>query len=155
MDFQKIFQDLNPLYYCRKYGLSLWQCPQFLFLLMGVIIIGVILGTYFIVTLKIADPITVSLIVLLVGAVLLTISYTITRSIERMAEASQMKTEFINVVSHQLRSPLTNLKYSLEALLSGKLGKIEEEQMEYFKILTENCQRMGDLCKEDLEISGF
>jgi signal transduction histidine kinase len=150
---KKILNSLNPLTPCKKYGLSAWECPQFLFLLMGVIIMGVIIATYFIATLKIGDPFMVSLIVLVVGGILIVIDYIITNSFERIAEASRMKTEFISVVSHQLRSPLTNLKYSLEILTSGKIGKIEEKEKEYFEILKENIQRMGDLINDLLTIS--
>jgi len=120
---------------------------------MGIIIIGVLAATYFIATFKIGDPRMVSLVVLMVGAVLIAIDYIITNSFERISEASRMKTEFISVVSHQLRSPLTNLKYSLEFLMSGKIGKIEASQREYFKILEENTQRMGDLINNLLTVS--
>ena len=149
----KILNALNPLTSCKKYGLSAWECPQFLFLLMGVIIIGVILATYFIATFKIGDPFMVSLIVLVVGGILIVIDYIITNSFERIAEASRMKTEFISVVSHQLRTPLTNLKYSLEILTSGKLREIEKKEKEYFEILEENIQRMGDLINDLLTVS--
>ena len=49
---------------------------------------------------------------------LLILSFTITRSFEQLAEASRMKSEFINIVSHQLRSPLTNIKWTFEILSS-------------------------------------
>jgi len=150
---KKILNTLNPLTPCKKYGLSAWECPQFLFLLMGVIIIGVILATYFIATFKIGDPFMVSLIVLMVAAILIVIDYIITNSFERIAEASRMKTEFISVVSHQLRTPLTNLKYSLEILTSGKLREIEKKEKEYFEILEENIKRMGDLINDLLTVS--
>ena len=149
----RIWVKLNPLAPCKKYNIPILQCPQFLFLLMGIIIIGVLTTTYFIAALKIGDPRTVSLVVLVVGAVLIAIDYIITNSFERITEASRMKTEFISVVSHQLRSPLTNLKYSLELLMSGKLGKIEANKREYFKILEENTQRMGDLINNLLTVS--
>ncbi len=150
---KKILESLNPLTPCKKWGVPLRQCPQFLFLLMGVIIIGVILATYSIAVYQIGDPKIVALIVLVIAFVLLILDFIITRSFERIAEASRMKTEFINVVSHQLRSPLTNLRYSLELLSSGKLGKIQEKQLEYFKILEENTQRMGDLINDLLTVS--
>lgn len=153
MNFRKILERLNPLGQCKKWRVSTWQCPQFLFLLMGLIIIGVILATYYIAVYQIEEPKIVSLIVLTVAFILIILDFIITRSFERIAEASRMKTEFIGVVSHQLRSPLTNLKYSLEVLISGKLGKTREKELEYFKILEENTQRMGDLINNLLTAS--
>ena len=76
---------------CRRYHISLWQCPSFLFLMMGLIIIGVILVTYFVATLKIGDPKTVVLIVIGVTVLLLIIDYIISKSFERIFEANRMK----------------------------------------------------------------
>lgn len=153
MILKKIFEQLNIFGQCRKYGVSIWQCPQFLFLLMGLIIIISTLGVYFIGQKYITDPLTVSLIVLFISFLLLIIAATISRSFERLAEANRMKSEFISIVSHQLRSPLTNLKWTIDLLMSGSLGKIEEEQIEYFKVLKESNNRMQDLISDLLTVS--
>ena len=153
MDFKNILSQLNILAQCKRYGLSLWQCPQFLFLIMGIIIIGSTLTAYAIGTRYIEEPELVALIVLLITAILFIIAVIITRSFERLAEASRMKSEFISVVSHQLRSPLSNLRWAIELLMSGRLGKIEEKQTEYFRILKENSGRMGELVSDLLIVS--
>lgn len=150
---KKILSQLNPLVRCRQYKIPLWQCPHFLFLVMGLVIIGAIIATYFIATLRVGDPTLVSLVVLLVGAILLAINFVITNSFERIAEANRMKTEFIGIVSHQLRAPLTNLRFSLDFLLSGKLGETSQQQVEHFSILKENTHRMGDLVDNLLTVS--
>lgn len=146
-------QQLNIPKQCQKYGLSLWQCPQFLFLIMGIVIIGVSLISYALGTRYLVEPEMVALLVLLVTIVLFVIAFTIVRNFERLAEVSRMKTEFISVVSHQLRSPLSNLKWAIELLMSGRLGKIEEKQTEYFKILKENSARMAELVSDLLVVS--
>ncbi len=64
-----------------------------------------------------------------------------------------MKTEFISIISHQLRSPLTNLRWAIDLLLSGEVGKIEEKQMEFFTILRENGSRMEELVSDLLIVS--
>ena len=153
MDFQKIYEQLNFVGQCRRYKLPIWQCPQFLFLLMGLVTIGVALITYAIGTHYIVDPNTVSLTVLVVSIVLFVINFSITRSLEGLAEANQLKSEFISIVSHQLRSPLSNLKWAIEFLVSGRLGKIEEKQTSYFKILQENSGRMEELISDLLTVS--
>jgi signal transduction histidine kinase len=153
MNFRNIFNQLNIFSQCRKYGLSLWQCPQFLFLVMGIIIVGSTLITYAAGTHYIEEPELVALIALLVTLILFIISVIITRSFENLAEANRMKSEFINIVSHQLRSPLSNLRWTIELLMSGRLGKIEKDQIEYFRILKENSGRMGELVSDLLTVS--
>jgi len=153
MSFKEILSQLNIPAQCRKYGLSLWQCPQFLFLIMGLVITISTLTAYAIGTRYIEDPRMVALIVLLTTAILFIIAVIITNSFERLAEANRMKSEFVSIVSHQLRSPLSNLRWALELLMSGKLGKIEEKQTEYFKIIKENSNRMTELIKDLLIVS--
>ncbi|XOB42115.1 MAG: sensor histidine kinase [Candidatus Nealsonbacteria bacterium] len=153
MNLRKILLELNIFAQCKKYNLSLWQCPQFLFLVMGVIIITSSLFAYAFGTRYIEDPLIVAFIIQLLAGILLIIAVIITRSFERLAEASRLKSEFISIVSHQLRSPLSNLKWTIELLMSGKLGKIEEKQTEYFKIIKENSGRMHDLVSDLLTVS--
>jgi signal transduction histidine kinase len=153
MDIKKIFAQLNIIAQCRKYGLSLWQCPRFLFVVMGLIIIVSTIATYLIGQRYIEDPGEIALIVLLLAAVLFIISFVITGSFEKLAEANRMKSEFISIVSHQLRSPLSNLKWATEFLMSGRMGSIAPEQLEYFKIIKENVGRMGELISDLLIVS--
>jgi len=153
MDFKNILNQLNIISQCKKHSLPLWQCPQFLFLIMGIIIIGSTLITYAIGTNYIEEPELVALIAILITLILFVIAVIITRSFESLAEVSRMKSEFINIVSHQLRSPLSNLKWTIELLMSGRLGKIEEDQIEYFRILKENSGRMEGLVSDLLIVS--
>jgi len=153
MNFRNILNQLNILAQCKRYNLSLWQCPQFLFLIMGIIIIVSTLTVYAIGNRYIEEPELVALITLLITLILFIIAVIITRSFERLAEASRMKSEFISVVSHQLKSPLSNLRWAIELLMSGRLGKIEEKQTEYFRILKENSGRMRKLVSDLLIVS--
>ena len=102
---------------------------------MGLIIIGSSLTTYAIGQRYISEPEMIALIVILVTTVLLIIAFIITQSFERLAEANRLKSEFISIVSHQLRSPLSNLRWALELLMSGRVNSVTKKQLEYFKIL--------------------
>lgn len=153
MNLKEIFEQLNIPVQCKKYGLPIWQCPHFLFLVMGIIIIGSTLTVYAIGGRYVEDPQVVALIVLLVTAILFTIAVIITRSFERLAEANRMKSEFISVVSHQLRSPLSNLRWVIELLTSGRVNGVSEKHLEYFKILKENSARMRELVSDLLIVS--
>ncbi len=153
MKLKEILAQLNIFTQCKKYGLPLWQCPHFLFLLMGLIIIGSTLGVYLIGSRYVESPQAVALTTLLVTAILFIIAFIVTRSFERLAEANRMKSEFISVVSHQLRSPLSNLRWIIELLNSGKVDSVSEKQLEYFKVLKENSDRMRELISDLLIIS--
>jgi len=153
MGAKNIFSQLNIFGQCRRYGLPLWQCPSFLFLIMGIVIIGSALVAYFLGTYFIGDPAIVALIVLMLTAVLFIVAFAITHSFERLAEANRMKSEFVKIVSHQLRSPITNLSWAIDVLMSGELAKLEEKQAEYYKILRENISRMTELVRDLLTVS--
>ena len=144
---------INPVYSCRKYGVSLWQCPQFLFIVMGLFSIAAIITVWLIATSRISDPFLVALIVLAAGAFLMVMSFVITNSFERMAEASRMKTEFLGIISHQLRAPLTNLRFSLDFLASEQFKEQKNDREDYMSILRENTKRMSDMIDRLLTIS--
>lgn len=151
--FKKILAQLNIPAQCRRYGLPLWQCPQFLFLVMGSVIALASIVSYLIGTRYIANPEMVALIILIITTILFIIAFVMTRSFERLAEASRMKSEFINIISHQMRSPLTNIKWTFELLTSKEMempsGKVEE----YLNNVKENIARMVELIDDLLIVS--
>jgi len=117
-----------------------------------VVIIAAV-ATYYIGTKYIFDPRLVALIVLMVSTILFVVGFIISQSFERLAEANKIKSEFVSIVSHQLRTPLSNLGWAIEVLMSGKLGKTDHRQFEYFVILRENIVRMNELIKDLLMVS--
>ena len=150
---KEFFEQLNVVALCKKHNISLWQCPQFLFLIMGIVIIASALNTYLFGNRYIQDPLVVSLVTLILTSILFSVAVIITQSFERLSEANKMKSEFIAIATHQLRSPLSNLRWSIELLFSGKLGKIEKKQLEYFGILKENINRMQESISDLLAVS--
>ena len=149
---KRIWDQLNIIGQCKKSGLSIWQCPQFLFLIMGIIIFGTTLSSYTLGARIIDDPETVALIVIIIASVLLIIAFIITRSFEKLVEASRLKSEFVNIVSHQLRTPLTNIKWTFEAL-SATTDIKPEKREEYYVNVKENINRMVELIDDLLVVS--
>jgi len=143
-----LFKKLNIFKQCREYNLSLWQCPQFLFVIMGLVIIASALLTYLIGTRYIKDPLTVALIVLILAVILFVLAYIIVRSFERLAESVRMKSKFVGIASHQLRSPLSNLQWVTEMIESERIGQLGEQQLEYFRMVKENVARMQKLISD-------
>ncbi len=153
MNSKEICDQLNIKKQCQRYGLPLWQCPQFLFLIMGIIIIVIIVVSYLIGMERIDDPQVMILLILVSTSILVIIDYIIVHSFEKLAESTRMKMEFIGIVSHQLRSPVTNLKYALEPLMSGELGETQKEQLDYLAILKQNIDRIQELINDILVVS--
>lgn len=52
----------------------------------------------------------------------------LTRTNERLQEMDEMKSEFVSVAAHQLRTPLTGIKWTLYSLLETSVGKLNAEQ---------------------------
>ena len=152
MTIYEFVLHLNVGEECRKYGTPLRQCPQFLFLMMGLVIMTSVVASFAIGRQYIDDPQVTALVILALTGVLLSIAFIITRSFEQLAEANRLKTEFISIVSHQLRSPLTNLKWGLDFLIGEGAARNQQEES-YFHILKENISRMHELVNDLLTVS--
>jgi len=149
----EIIEQLNIVKQCKKYNLPLWQCPQFVFVMMGAVIILSALLTYALGFRYVDDPLMIALIVLLTSWVLLILAYFVTSSVQRLADAARMKLEFLTIMSHQIRAPFANLKWVVDLLISNKVGKIEEDQREYLDILRENSERLEELINKIVTVS--
>jgi PAS domain S-box-containing protein len=55
-------------------------------------------------------------------------SVTIFNDVTWLKELDQMKSEFVNMVSHELRSPLSSIRQKLSLIVDGLTGEINEEQ---------------------------
>lgn len=153
MAIREIVSEFNIVEQAKKYGIPWWQHPQFLFLVLGSVIAFSSILSYILGRRYIDDPQVVALLIIIFTGISLTIAFLITRSFERLAQAARIKSEFVSIVSHQLRSPLSNLAWGLEFLMSGRAGTIGEAQTEYFQILKENSTRMQELVNDLLVVS--
>jgi len=129
----------------------LWKCPQFLFLVMGIIIIAILLGTYLIGEDVFGEPIIVFIVVVVEAMILFTIGFAVVSGFEKMAQANQMKSDFIDLVTHQLRSPLTTLKWGFQDL-KDEIEKSGEEK-EIMEGLESNVEKMSDMVNNLLMVS--
>ena len=152
--FLKFLDDLNFISACRKYRLGLWQCPNFLFIVMALITISSMIGTNYIARLYEDESVTI-LSVSLVTALIMIIGGFIIRGVEKIAEANIMKSEFISIISHQFCTPLSAIKWSLEVLETEKGegdGNLTPKQFVFLQNIKKSNENMLKLVNDLLEV---
>lgn len=137
---------LDPFRECKRYGFSLFQCPSFLFFLVGLITIFSILLSYIIGARYIQEYHIVALISISTALILILIGFALVHSFEDLLEDAKIKSQFIHIISHHIRSPLSNLSWLLDFLIASSPEKINPTQLnEYLQILKENSKRMENI----------
>ncbi len=71
----------------------------------------------------------------------------------RLKELDDMKSEFISIVSHELKTPLTSMKEAANLLMEGVGGPLDEKQMRLLSIMEQGIKRLLKIIAELLEIS--
>jgi len=77
----------------------------------------------------------------------------ILHDVSREKIIERMKTEFVSISAHQLRTPLSAIKWTLRMLLDGDLGKITEEQRDFIEKTYKSNERMINLINDLLDVT--
>lgn len=72
----------------------------------------------------------------------------LSRANENLHAVDQMKTDFVSVVTHQLRTPLSAVRWTLSMLLNGDFGSLTDEQRTFLMKAYESNNRMVALVKD-------
>lgn len=77
----------------------------------------------------------------------------ILHDISREKTIERIKTEFVSLAAHQLRTPLSAIKWTLKMFLDGDIGKITEEQRTFIEKSYQSNERMIELINDLLDVT--
>lgn len=149
---KKILDQFNLKKQADELGVSVWRSPNFLFILMGLIIVVSMLSVYFVS--KNSDSLEIFITIeFALVTVLFAIGSSIIKSVDEIAKLNKMKTEFVSIASHQLKTPLSEISWEAE-LLTSKLGNgLNDKQKEIIKNITNSNSRMIRLVNDLLDVA--
>jgi signal transduction histidine kinase len=70
---------------------------------------------------------------------------------QKLKEALAAKADLVNMVSHDLRIPLTAIKEGIDIVGSGEAGPVNEEQREFLTLAIRNVERLTRLITDFLD----
>jgi len=81
------------------------------------------------------------------------VSITNAQLYEEVKRANQYKSEFVSIVAHELKLPMTSIKGYSDLLAMGAAGQPTEGQLQFLNIIRSNVERMNTLVSDLLDIS--
>jgi PAS domain S-box-containing protein len=75
------------------------------------------------------------------------------RDVTQEAQLNRMKSEFIAMAAHELRTPMTSIKGYISLLSAGVTGAVNEKQQEFLQVINSNVNRLMTLVNDLLDIS--
>ncbi|MBI4598506.1 MAG: HAMP domain-containing histidine kinase [Candidatus Omnitrophica bacterium] len=72
---------------------------------------------------------------------------------QELSELATLKDEFLEIMNHQLRTPVTAMRECIELFRDGVLGSLTQEQGSFVRVLDQNMASLSDLVEEVLDLS--
>ncbi|MEA1926489.1 MAG: HAMP domain-containing sensor histidine kinase [Patescibacteria group bacterium] len=137
----------------KEFGIAIWKLPDFIFVAMGLANIVVMVTTYFWASGSVNDPREAVLLVAAESVVILIISNVFVESAKRIIEINKLKKEFVQIISHQIRSPLTVMKWQIEILQQSCEKNFTEKQRGYVNRIFEENERVMEMINDILNMA--
>lgn len=75
------------------------------------------------------------------------------RLYQAVQQANESKSQFVAIVTHELRIPLTSIKGYTDLIRKGVVGEVNEQQENFLDVIGNNVQRMSRLISDLSDIS--
>lgn len=72
---------------------------------------------------------------------------------EQINAANDAKSEFVSLVAHELRVPMTSIKGYADLIVSGVAGPLNEQQVQFLEVIRRNLLRMSTLISDLSDIN--
>lgn len=72
---------------------------------------------------------------------------------EQINAANTAKSEFVSLVAHELRVPMTSIKGYADLIVSGVAGPLNDQQKQFLDVIRRNLQRMSTLISDLSDIN--
>jgi len=73
--------------------------------------------------------------------------------LDQLSELTEMQRQFIDVVTHELRTPMTAIRSAVGLLLDGTLGGLEPKQQQFLEMIERNTVRLTRFATDVLSLS--
>ena len=74
----------------------------------------------------------------------------LSRANEKLRDVDELKSNFISIVAHQLRTPLSGIKWMLDMIINGEMGELNNDQKTFLMKSYESNNRMINLVNDML-----
>ncbi len=146
-----IIDELNLKKQAQELGVKIWQTPNFLFIVFGFIAVFIMVATY-IISKNFDNPQVLIIAESLVATIVLIIGTIVVKFIDQIIKLNKAKSDFISMASHQLRTPLSAIKWELELMLSQFRNKVKTKQQKNLENIFFLNQRMIRLVNDLLDV---
>lgn len=154
--FRKLVDFLKPesaMERCRRWNLPLWQCPDVIMLGIGALGVGTIAGAWIASARYEFSEELLVVIASVSAAGFLALGFLLSSTLERIGQANFVRTQFLRIASHQLRSPITATRWALSILRTDVVPKLSPDEARYIAIIDEATNRMHKVSEAVAEVS--
>ena len=148
----QLINDLNLKKQAEDLGIKIWQTPGFLFIIMGVVTTALMAATFYLAQ-NYGDPSVLVIAESLVAIIMLIAGNSVVRLVGQMARLNKMKSEFVSVASHQLRTPLSAIRWETELLMTKQRRGLNEKQKKTIETINSLSSRMTRLVNDLLDVA--